>query len=71
MSTMPEFKVGDRVVLLSIPGFNEADDTTHPDVGNVYPIDKVRRTAADGSVWHDVAGWIVRAQDIRLAGVED
>lgn len=76
MKSKRKYKRGDLVVLLSIPAFGE-DITARPDgrpiddIGQVHPIDKVRLTAADGSVWYDVAGWCVTADNIRQASKED
>jgi hypothetical protein len=73
--TAKRYKRGDLVVLLSIPNF-EADTTWHDgspieELGQVHPIDRVRHTAADGSVWYDVAGWVVTAENIRQAAKAD
>jgi hypothetical protein len=76
MTRRVQYKKGDLVVLLSIPGFGGFTttwlDADHiEDIGQVHPIDKVRLTAADGIVYYDVAGWTVTAENIRQASKED
>jgi hypothetical protein len=71
MTRKAQFKKGDLVVLLSIPAFDPSETVSDPDIGRVWPIDRVRLTAADGSVWYDVAGWCVTAENIRQASKAD
>jgi hypothetical protein len=70
MSRKTKFKKGDRVVLLSVPGVT--DDSFGPaavptDIGLTFPVDRVRFPAADGTIWYDVAGWVVQAADLEAA----
>ena len=64
---MTRYRVGDQVELVSVPIFDNDAETDAEGVGQVWPVDKVRLTAADGSVWYDVAGWCVKAENLSPA----
>lgn len=58
------FQQGDRVLLLSVPFSSTGNESDGIEgVGEVYPIS--RTLNLDGETWYEVAGWFVRAENIR------